>query len=394
MTITRQTSIDAVRGAVMVIMALDHVRDFFDRAAMIGPPEDLATTTPALFMTRWITHVCAPAFVFLAGVAATRQLRRDGSKRQLSRYLWTRGLWLVLLEITVMRVALNFRYDAQDLVMLIILSALGMAMIVLAALIYLPPAVVGVTGVAIVALHNLLDPIQARALGNLAPLWMVMFEPGVFTVGGVSVLAGYPVVPWVGVMAIGFSAGRVFDLAPAQRARLLAWSGAALVAAFLVLRAINHYGDPSPWSLQASSTMTVLSFLRTTKYPPSLIFLLMTLGPVLLALAWFERRPADAAHPLVIIGRVPLFYFVGHFFLAHLAASLLAWWHYGDFAMAFLSGPFPSAGVARASFPPGFGYPLWVTYLAWVLVVAAMYPLCRWYGRLKRERPVWWMRYV
>ena len=291
----RHTSIDAVRGAVMVIMALDHVREFFHADAMLFQAEDLARTTPILFLTRWITHVCAPGFVFLAGVAAARRLRRDGSVAGLSRYLWTRGLWLVLLELTVMRFALNFRFSAQDPVLLIILVALGLSMVVLAGLVHLPVAVVGTVGVAVVVLHNLLDPLTPADFGALAPLWNLLHDPGVFMVAGLPVMSGYPVLPWAGLMAVGFAAGRLFDLEPARRQRILVRTGLALVAAFLALRALNVYGDPSPWTTQASPVMTVLSFLRTTKYPPSLLFVLMTLGPVLLALAWFERRP-PASH--------------------------------------------------------------------------------------------------
>jgi uncharacterized membrane protein len=381
----RHTGIDAVRGAVMAIMALDHVREFFHAGAMVYQAEDLARTTPVLFLTRWITHVCAPGFVFLAGLAAQRRLARDGSIAGLSRYLWTRGLWLVVLEITVMRFALNFRMSNQDPLLLIILVALGLSMVGLAVLVHLPAPVVGVIGVAVVVGHNLLDPIRPADLGVLAPLWNLLHDPGVFLVGGLPVVAGDPVLPWAGLMAVGFAAGRIYELDSATRHRLLTRAGLALVAAFVVLRAINQYGDPSPWSAQASPVMTALSFLRTTKYPPSLQFVLMTLGPVLLMLAWGERRrPADA-YPLVVIGRVPLFYYVVHFYLVHLAASALAALQHG-LALAFLSGPFPSMGGSRDLFPTGFGYPLWVTYVAWAVVVAVMYPLCWWYGRFKHER--------
>lgn len=381
----RHTGIDAVRGAVMVIMALDHVREFFHADAMVFQAEDLARTTPLLFLTRWITHLCAPGFVFLAGVAAQRRLARDGSVAGLSRYLWTRGLWLVVLEITVMRFALNFRMSSQDPLLLIILVALGLSMVVLAGLVHLPAPIVGAIGVAVVVGHNLLDPIRPADLGGLAPLWNLLHDPGVFVVGGLPILAGYPVLPWAGLMAVGFAAGRIYDLDGDRRRWLLTRAGLTLVAAFVVLRILNAYGDPSPWSAQASPVMTALSFLRTTKYPPSLQFVLMTLGPVLLMLAWYERRPPADAHPLVAIGRVPLFYYVVHFYLVHLAASALAAVQYGP-VLAFLSGPFPSMGGSRDLFPPGFGFPLWVTCVAWAGVVATMYPLCRWYGRLKRER--------
>jgi uncharacterized membrane protein len=389
----RHTGIDAVRGAIMVIMALDHVREFFHADAMVFQAEDLARTTPILFLTRWITHVCAPGFAFLAGVAASRRLARDGSVARLSRHLWTRGLWLVLLELTVMRFAFNFRFSAQDPLLLIILVALGLSMVVLAGLVYLPTGAVAAFGVAVVLLHNLLDPVRAQDFGALAPLWTLLHAPGAFLVGGLPVVSGYPVLPWAGVMALGFAAGGLFDLEGARRRRLLARTGLALVAAFVVVRAVNIYGDPSPWSAQATPVMTVLSFLRTTKYPPSLQFVLMTLGPLLVALAWADRRSPAPGHPLVVIGRVPLFYYVVHFWLAHIAASAVAAWQYGV-TLAFFSGPFPSMGGSRDLFPPGFGYPLWVTYVAWAGVVAVMYPLCRWYGRIKADGPSWWGRFL
>ncbi len=208
------------------------------------------------------------------------------------------------------------------------------------------------------------------------------------------VVVAYPVLPWAGVMALGFAAGALYDLEASRRRRVLVWTGMALIAGFLALRGWNQYGDPQPWSVQSTATLTVLSFLRTTKYPPSLAFLLMTLGPVLLGLAWFERRSPDRGHPLVVIGRVPLFYYVGHFAAAH------AWrrfWPGGATATCrwpFLSGPFPSMGGARETFPADFGWPLWMVYLVWFAVVFLMYPLCRWYDRLKSGRRWWWLGYL
>ncbi len=214
-------------------------------------------------------------------------------------------------------------------------------------------------------------------------------------IAGQIVVVAYPLLPWVGVLALGFAAGPLYETDAATRRRTLVWTGTAAVLAFVALRAVNLYGDPQPWAAQATPLYTVLSFLRTTKYPPSLLFLLMTLGPVLLALAWFDRRRSTADHPLVVFGRVPLFYCVGHFLLAHVVASCLVWARYGDFSLAFLSGPFPSVGGARESFPADIGWHLWVVYLVWFLVVLAMYPICAWYGRLKsRHRDAWWAGYI
>jgi uncharacterized membrane protein len=393
-TTPRLVSIDAVRGLVMVVMALDHVRDFVHAGAMSFSPEDLTRTTPLLFLTRWITHVCAPAFVFLAGLAVYRKLRRDGLRWRLSAFLVSRGLWLIVAEVVLLRFALNFRLFGPDPILLLVLWAVGVSMIVLAALIHLPPRLVGAVGLVIIALHNRLDPVSAQDLGTLAPLWTVLHQQGVIPLAGQVAVVGYPVLPWIGLLAVGFASGTVFDLDARRRRRILVGTGLALVAAFVALRLVNQYGDPQPWSTQGSAVMTLVSFLRTTKYPPSLLFLLMTMGPVLLGLAWFDGKERDPLHPLAVIGRVPLFYYLGHFFLAHVIASCLVWWRYGDVRLAFLSGPFPSMGGAAAAFPTDIGWPLGTVFVVWVVVVLLMYPLCRWFDALKRRRRSWWLSYL
>ena len=391
----RLTAIDALRGAVMVIMALDHTRDFFHAGAMTFSPEDLARTTPILFFTRWITHVCAPVFLFTAGIGAFLRLQRPGAtKGQLSRFLWTRGLWLIVVELTVMRLAMNFTLETRFPVLLLVLWALGVSMIALAALIHLPHRVLAVASLAVIALHNGLDGVQASQFGALAGLWNVLHQPGVFLLGGVPIVAGYPVLPWIAVMAAGFTAGPIFLREPQARQRTLVRWGVSLVAAFVVLRGVNLYGDPVPWSSQSSPMMTAISFLRATKYPPSLDFLLMTLGPALLVLAYLEHRGPRASHPLVIVGRVPFFFYVAHFWLLHVVASLFAWLRYGSGSLAFLFSPLPSMGGSRPPFPEDFGYPLWVTYAVWVSVVALLYPLCKWFAGLRARRRDWWLSYL
>ena len=394
----RLTAIDALRGAIMVIMALDHTRDFLHAGAMTFSPEDLARTTPFLFFTRWITHICAPVFLFTAGIGAYLRLQRPGStKGELSRFLLTRGLWLVFIELTVMRLAMNFSLDARYPVLLLVLWALGMSMVALAALIHLPPRVLTAGSIAVILLHNAFDGVQASQFGALAGFWNVLHQPGVFFVAGVPVVAGYSLVPWVAVMALGFSVGWIFSLAPQARQRLLVRWGTISIVAFFVVRALNVYGDPSPWSVQPSAAMagmTVVSFFRTTKYPPSLEFLLMTLGPALLLLAYFERRGLRSGHPLVIVGRVPFFYYVAHFWLLHVLASLLAWLRYGSASLAYLFNPLPSMGGPRTMFPEDFGYPLWVTYAAWISVVIVLYPVCRWFAGVKARRRDWWLSYL
>ena len=392
---SRLTAVDALRGAIMVIMALDHTRDFFHAGAMVFSPEDLSRTTPILFFTRWITHICAPVFLFTAGIGAFLRLQRPGAtKGQLSRFLWTRGLWLIVIELTVMRLAMNFSLDARYPVLLLVLWALGISMIALAALIHLPRRVLVVASLAVLVLHNSLDGLQAQQFGAFSWLWQMLHQQGVFIVFGVPFVVAYPVLPCIALMAAGFAAGPIFLLEPQERRKVLVRWGTALIAGFVILRAINVYGDPSPWSVQPTATFTVISFFRATKYPLSLDFVLMTIGPALLALIYLERRSLPASHPLVIIGRVPFFYYVAHFWILHALASALAYLRYGSASLAFLFNPLPSMGGPRELFPADFGYPLWVTYAVWVFVVVLLYPACRWFAELKSRRQSWWLSYL
>ena len=252
----RVDSIDALRGTIMIIMALDHVRDMIHRAAMSSSPTDLATTTPVLFLTRWITHICAPVFMFTAGLGVYLWWQRGRTKGQLSRYLATRGLWLVFLEVTVMRLAYNFDFAQSYPILLIVLWALGGCMIVMSVLVWLPVRVLAVVSVATIVLHNTLDGIQASSLGAAAPLWNVIHQPGAFPVGKALVFVAYPLVPWVAVMALGFSFGPLLSDGAGKAPAISTGIGAAMTVAFLVVRGINVYGDPAPWSTQRSATFT------------------------------------------------------------------------------------------------------------------------------------------
>lgn len=390
----RVTAVDALRGLAMVIMALDHTRDFLHAGAMQFAPDDLTRTTPAIFFTRWVTHLCAPVFVLTAGLGARLRLERGDTVRATSRFLWTRGLWLIAVELVVMRLAMNFTLDWRHPVLLIILWALGWSMIVLASLVYLPTRVVGAIGVAIVLLHNTLDGVQAASLGVFGPLWNVLHQPGAITIGGVTAVAGYPVLPWVGVMAMGYAMGGVFAWSQTRRLRTLAWTAVVSVAVFVVLRGLNGYGDPSPWASQSSAAMTLASFLDATKYPPSLVFLLMTLGPACLLLAWFERLSLGSRHLFVTLGRVPFAYYVVHFWVLHVVAIAVAFARHGTAARSFLWMPLPSMGGARDAFPLDLGVSLAWTYVAWVLLVAGLVLPARWLAAVKTRRRDWWLGYL
>ncbi len=378
----------------MVLMALDHVRDFIHRGAMSASPTDLATTTPELFLTRWVTHLCAPTFMFTAGLGAYLWWQRGRTRGELSTFLLTRGLWLIVLEVTVMRLAYNFTVSPEYPVLLVVLWALGACMVGLAALVWLPHRVLLAISLGAIALHNSLDGVSPAQLGSWAPAWNLLHQPGAFPVGSTVLIVAYPLIPWIAVMALGFCSGRLFLMDRAARQRYMTVIGAAAILGFVVLRAFDGYGDPVPWSAQASPLYAVLSFFNTTKYPPSLAFLLMTLGPALLLLAWLDRRSLAPSHPLVVLGRVPLFYFVLHFYAAHAVAVLLAIFRYGTDALGFALHPVPSMGGPESLFPPRFGYGLGVVYLVWILIVAALYPACRWFADLKARRRDWWLGYL
>ena len=392
-TPSRLQAIDAFRGLIMIVMALDHVRDFFHRSAF--SPEDLARTTPVLFFTRWITHFCAPGFAFMAGMGAFLWWsRRQRSRADLTRYLLTRGLWLLLLEVTVMRLAFNFSFSLQYPVLLLVFWSLGGSMIALALLVQLPVRVLAALSIAIIALHNFLDPVTAAQFGAAAPLWNVLHQPGAFPVAGMFVVVGYPLLPWIGTMAGGFCFGRIYLLKAERRRSVLIGTGLACTVAFVALRWLNLYGNPLPWAVQRSGVFTLLSFLNCTKYPPSLDFLLMTLGPALLILAWFDRLRFGANNPLMVFGRVPFFFFVVHFFAIHALAVVMALLRYGNAAWRFAWSPLPSMGGDAKLFPPDFGYSLGQTYCIWILLVVALYPLCRWFGNVKARRKDWWLSYL
>jgi len=376
-------SVDALRGLVMIIMALDHVRDFIHRGAMTGAsPTDLATTTAILFMTRWVTHICAPVFMFAAGIGAYFYWKNGRSRGQLSTFLVTRGLWLIVLEITVMRLAYNFNFDESVPFFLLVLWALGLCMIVLGALIWLPIPLLSVIAAATIVLHHFV------AGGP------VIHRVGAIAFAGHVFIAPYPLVPWFAVMTLGFCLGPVLSMPAERRRRVLFRAGIGMIVAFLVVRVINSYGDPSRWSWQPSATYTVLSFLNTTKYPPSFLFLLMTLGPALVVLSWFDRLSLARSNPLIVFGRVPLFYFVLHFFAAHAAIVLLSLLRYGSAALGFMFQPVPSMGGPVKAFPPDFGYDLWVAYVVWIAIVVGLYPLCRWFAAVKEQQRGWWASYV
>jgi uncharacterized membrane protein len=380
----RIEAVDVVRGAIMIVMALDHVRDFFGVPGI--SPTDPARAGAALFFTRWVTNICAPVFFLLTGTGAYLSLRSK-SVGALSWFLFTRGLWLILLELTVVR-CFGFQFNVDYRVtMLLVFWALGWSMIALSALVHLPLPVVTAFGVALIAGHNLFDGVRSTN-----PIWLVMHGPGLVINRPPHVLfASYPLIPWIGVTAAGFGLGRIYEWTPDRRRAFLLRAGVLMTVAFVVLRALNVYGDPSRWRVQQSSAATMLSFLNTTKYPPSLLFLLMTLGPALLLLRAVDRGTPAVLRPALVFGKVPMFYFVLHLPLIHLLAVAVSLARYHD-----ASGMFQSPDLAHYPFtpPPGWGFPLPIVYAIWVGVVFALYPVCRWFAGVKQRRRDPWLSYL
>ncbi len=366
----------------MVLMALDHTRDFFGNSG--GNPRDVAE--PALFLTRWITHYCAPTFIFLAGLSAFLYGARGRSTGEVSRYLATRGLLLVVLEFTLIRMGWTLAPFGVSFVGGVI-WAIGMSMIALAVLIHLPRAALIAVALAMIAGHNLLDGVRAEMLGDLGWLWTVLHQPGLLQLGGGATLyVLYPLVPWIGVMAAGYAFGPLFQRDARSRSRILTALGGGLLLGFVLLRASNLYGDPAPWQAQESTLATVLSFINCEKYPPSLLYLMMTLGPSLLLLAAFENVHGRLAGWITVFGRVPLFYYVTHLYLIHLLAGVMVLIVYRD-DLSWLSNSPPQK-------PADYGLSLPGVYATWLGVVTLLYPACRWFAALKQRRREWWWSYL
>ena len=378
----RLTSIDTLRGLVMIVMALDHTRDFFASGGF--NPRDVTDT--ALFLTRWVTHFCAPTFIFLAGISAYLYGAQTQNTGGVSRFLLTRGLWLVLVEFTVVRLGWSFDLHFNYFVAQVIF-AIGVSMVALALFVHLPRAAIGFIGLAMIAGHNAFDGVKAEQLGAAAPLWHFLHQPGLFDIApGVKFFVLYPLIPWIGVMAAGYALGPVFTQERSARVQQLFMLGAAVTLGFFILRATNLYGDPAPWAIQDSLFATVLSFINCEKYPPSLLYLSMTLGPVLMLVAALERVRGPIADWIATFGRVPFFYYVVHIFLLHALAIAFAWATIGDIGWLF--------GSMAGRKPAAYGLSLAGIYAVWLAVVVALYPLCRWFAGLKRRRAEWWWSYL
>lgn len=388
----RLAGVDVLRGAVMVLMALDHVRVYFSAEPLQG----LGSISAQLFAMRWVTHFCAPVFVFLAGAGAFLHGRRAESKAALARYLATRGAWLVLLELTLIRLAWTFNLGWNEFLLAGVIWVIGLSMLCLAGLVILPRGLILAFGLVLVFGHDLLgsQPELARNLREapLAWLYQVLYFGGPIQVGasGPTLMILYSLVPWVGVMALGYAFGAVLAAEQERRRRLCLALGWGAIALFLFLRSPNLYGDPSSWAVsERGALFTVFSFVNTNKYPASLLFLLMTLGPSIALLPWLDHAGGRVARVLAVFGRVPLFYYLLHIPLIHVLAIALALARTGA-VPAWLCGNFPMMGPPPAGL--GQGVPAMIALTA--LVAALLYLPCRWFARVKRERAGGWTSYL
>jgi len=387
----RVESIDLLRGLIMIIMALDHVRDYFHAAAFTDDPLNLATTTPLLYFTRWITHFCAPLFMFLSGTSAFLVGTRKG-KKALSRFLFIRGLWLIFLELTIINFAWFFNIHFT-VVFTGVIWALGVSMIALAGLVYLPVVAILIIGLLMVFCHNLLDPISVEGSFLSKYMWALVHQQNFFQVNGYSIFPAYPIIPWIGVMALGYCLGTVYgkEVNAKRRKRILLLFGSSAVLLFALLRYINVYGDPSPWSSQKTGLLTFFSFMKVSKYPPSLLYILITIGPGLLFLAVSEKWRSWLSEKIKVIGRVPMFYYLVHLYLIHIAAMI---------ATSFCGHKWSDMVSLSTwvSFEPklqGYGFSLGIVYIVWALLIVVLYFLCRWYDKYKSaHKEKWWLSYL
>jgi uncharacterized membrane protein len=388
---SRFGSIDLLRGLVMIIMALDHTRDYFHADAFLYDPLDLNKTSVAIFLTRWITHFCAPIFVLLAGTAAFISGQRK-TKKQLASFLIKRGLWLIFLELTVVNFSWFFNIHFT-FILLAVIWTLGVCMICLALLIFLPRKLILIIGLILVCAHNLLDNTHFREHDVNGFLWGILHDQKMFSIGHFNILLAYPIIPWIGVMALGYCLGGIYtnDYDAKKRRDVLLSLGLGSIVLFVILRSINAYGNPLPWTNQSSFDFNLLSFINVTKYPPSLDYLLITEGFALIFLALTEKVSNGLSRVISVYGRVPMFYYLLHIYLIHLIALLAAvltghpWTDMTSF----------TTWISYMQNLRGYGFSLGVVYLIWISVVIALYPLCKIYDRYKTShKDKWWLSYL
>ncbi|SKB38137.1 DUF1624 domain-containing protein [Daejeonella lutea] len=386
----RIDSIDLLRGLVMIIMALDHTRDYFHISAWTQDPLNLVTTTPALFLTRWITHFCAPIFTFLAGTSIWFQ-SKNKNRKDLSTFLIKRGIWLVIVDIVIFNFAFSFD-PSYTIVALQTIWSIGVSMIFLGLLIWLPFSWILGIGLVIILGHNSLDFYEASHKGTFSVIYSMIHRPGFFSLGeGHGLFVFYPVLPWLGVMILGYCFGKLFTAyAGLERQKILMKLGFGVIILFVIIRAINVYGDPKLWSVQNNVLHTIFSFIDTQKYPPSLLYAAMTIGPGILFLSFFEKTKNALTNIIVVFGRVPFLYYVLHFFLIHALCMVFFLLRGHNFSEGIHEGPNMLPNFIAAN----EGYSLSIVYVIWICVVIILYPICKWFSEYKKTHRKWWLSYL
>ena len=384
---SRIQSIDLLRGIVMVIMVLDHSRNFFHYNGFSEEPTDLATTTPFLFFTRWVTHFCAPVFIFLSGTSIF--LMKNNSIKQKSIFVFKRGLWLVLLSLTVVAFVwwfdFSFHYLALDVIWVI-----GICMILFAGILYLPFRAILFFGLITVAFHNLLDTTNFENGEIQTLLWDLFHHEGLVGISNhFSIFIVYPLMPWIGVMSLGYCFGKFYkqDFSPERRKILLLYMGSACILLFVFLRLFTNYGESEQWRQSPSIFFSLMSFINTTKYPPSLLYLLMTIGPSFIFLSITETLTHKIANFFIVFGRVPFFFYLLHLYLLHLAAFIAT-------LFSYTWNETTQSLTTMSEFPAGYGFSLMIVYPIWIATILILYPICRWYNNYKSTHKNWWLSYV
>ncbi|MEO6870234.1 MAG: heparan-alpha-glucosaminide N-acetyltransferase domain-containing protein [Ginsengibacter sp.] len=383
----RITSIDFTRGIVMIIMALDHTRDLMQVNSLTQSPTDLTTTTPILFFTRWITHFCAPTFVFLAGLSAFLSFKNKNDVAASRKFLLTRGVWLIILEFTLVNFGMFFDIHFNSFIFEVI-AAIGLGFIILSLLLKVTVKTIGMIGLCIIFGHNLFSLIPFAEGSLVKTILSPFFVPGAFPITSkIIFVIAYPPIPWLGIILVGFAAGKIFQLDPKRRKQIFFKISLTALALFVIIRFINIYGDSSPWSVQKNGLYTFLSFINVTKYPPSLLFCLLMLGGMFLILSLAENLKIKLNNFVIVYGKVPLFYFLIHFYLIHLLMLV----------MVYLQGFKASDLIFGFNFgrpKTGSGVSLFMIYLIWISVVIVLYPVCKWYGKYKMvHQEKKWLRY-
>ncbi len=381
-------SIDFTRGLVMIIMALDHVRDLLHVDSITQSPTDFTSTSPILFFTRWITHLCAPTFVFLSGASVFISLQRNPSPQQGRRFLLKRGLYLIVLEFTLVNFGLYFDLGFHNFIFEVI-AAIGLGFIMLSFMSKWSWKILGVIGLIIIFCHNLTSLIPFAQDSKVMAILTPLFSPAGYPLGKTTLVIAYPPIPWLGIMLVGYAAGHFFEIDSAQRKKAFARAGLIALTLFVAIRFTNIYGEPIPWSTQKDAVFTFLSFINITKYPPSLLFCLATLGIALLILAAAENLQGRLSAIVIKYGKVPLFYFLAHFYLIHLILLLVLLlqgisWNQIEFATGTFGRP--------TKIPSGVS--LGAVYLIWAGVVILLYKPCVWFGQYKASHQQWWLKYL